>query len=570
MVDFTLPELLFESPYLTKQIIAYIGNKRRLLELIYKAIVQTGLEIKPGLKFFDAFSGSGAVSRLAKSLNFEVFCNDWEEYAFVLSEAFVKMNAKDAETLFGGKEKLSSLIEKINSLENPSEENQYIAKYYAPKSFEIDKADFKTERLFYTRENALSIDKIRNYIEKNLTDEKKSLLTAVLIYEAATHTNTSGVFKSFHKGFGGHNKDALSRILAKIKLREPVLIDSDYPVHVYKENANNLVSLKELQNIDIAYLDPPYNQHQYGSNYHLLNTIAKWDKIPEPLDLNKKGSLKEKAAIRPDWRNTRSAYCYKDSAIEAFQDLINNLSAHFILVSYSTDGIIPFETMQKICAEKGELSIITNEYTKYRGGQQSNLRKNRNIEFVLIVDTTKKSSKESLQKIEAVLARKKFLLLFKQRFCESKLKKFAIPCHSTDKKFEKFSIKLSSGKNVDFLTKAYLEVFAPENADSLTFDELEEIYSLLENCVCQTKQAEIDEILSKIKDSSITLSKKNKMLVRLIPATLKKLASKKSKDLFYSSLKKVKSLEVEKRDLYLLIKEKIEQIELIANARFFS
>ncbi|WP_191015585.1 DNA adenine methylase [Treponema zioleckii] len=410
----------FSSSYLTEQIIAYIGNKRKLLPLIYSAIEKTGLEIKAGLKFLDAFSGSGVVARFAKELQFEVFANDWEYYSNVINRGFLETNKSDIKDLFGSEEKFCSLLREINNLPPPSEDDQYIAKYYAPKEFEADKADYRTERLFYTRQNALAIDKIRNYIEGNFndSDKRKNLLLAELIYEAATHNNTSGVFKAFHKEFGGHGKDALKRIFGKIQLNLPVLTDSNQKMHIFMEDANQLA--RKLKNLDIAYLDPPYNQHQYGSNYHILNTIAKWDHVPASLELNNKGVLKEKAGIRHDWIQTRSSYCYKDDAQKSFEDLIENLDAKHILVSYSTDGIIPFEKMLEICMKRGKLSLVTNEYTTYRGGKQSNKRQNANIEFILCIDTSKKSDEGTKLMIDSVLAKKKFMLLFKQKFYNKK------------------------------------------------------------------------------------------------------------------------------------------------------
>ncbi|MCP4159787.1 MAG: DNA methyltransferase, partial [Deltaproteobacteria bacterium] len=80
----------FETPYLTEQIIAYIGNKRKLLPLIYDAINSVVPEMKQGLKFLDVFAGSGVVSKLAKSLNFEVYTNDWENYSYILNNGFIK------------------------------------------------------------------------------------------------------------------------------------------------------------------------------------------------------------------------------------------------------------------------------------------------------------------------------------------------------------------------------------------------------------------------------------------------------------------------------------------------
>ena len=356
-----------EAEYLTKQIIAYIGNKRKLLSLIYKAIEESDIEIKQGLKFADLFCGSGVVSRFAKFCGFEVFCNDWEQYSKILAEGYIKANPSDLLKEAGSEENFLAQLKKINELPDPSSKEVYISKYYSAHSDDITKADYRIERLFYTKQNGLAIDKIRNYIEKNF--EKDSVLykvlTANLLYGAATHTNTSGVFKAFHKEFGGHGKDALKRILSPIELTNPVLFEGKAPVHVYNEDSNELV--KKLPHMDIVYLDPPYNQHQYGSNYHMLNTIARWDKIPEPLDLNEKGVLENKAGIRQDWVNTRSPYCYKDTAVEAFSSLIKNLDARLILISYSSDGIIPFDEMKKICLEKGYVSIVTSDYITYRG-----------------------------------------------------------------------------------------------------------------------------------------------------------------------------------------------------------
>ena len=290
-----------ESAYLTKQIIAYIGNKRKLLSLIYKAHELCDIHEGDNIKFADLFCGSGVVSRFAKSLGFEVHCNDWEYYATLLAEGFIKANKRDLRALFGGADQYEKLINDINSLPVPAKKDQYIARYYATQKDDISKADNKTERLFYTHRNALAIDKIRNYIEQNFPEKNlaRSILISNLLYESATHTNTSGVFKAYHKEFGGHGKDALTRILGQIELHPNELIDSGRDVFVYNQDANKLV--KELPAMDVVYLDPPYNQHQYGSNYHMLNTIARWDKIPEPLELNEKGVLKNKAGIRTDW-----------------------------------------------------------------------------------------------------------------------------------------------------------------------------------------------------------------------------------------------------------------------------
>lgn len=553
----------FTDPYLTKQIIAYIGNKRKLLSLILKAVEQSDLKIESGLKFADFFCGSGVVSRFAKYLGFEVFCNDWEEYARILAEGFIHADKKDIARLFSSEKEYDSLLQKINSLPVPAKKDQYIAQYYAAHNNDISKADNKTERLFYTHQNALSIDKIRNYIEENFPPDSKdnalrrNILISNLIYECATHTNTSGVFKAFHKEFGGHGKDALSRILAPIQLHQNELINSKAPVHIYNEDANQLA--KKLPPIDVAYLDPPYNQHQYGSNYHMLNTIAKWDKIPEPLNLNKNGVLKNKAGIRTDWIKTRSPYCYKDSALTSFKDLIMSINAKLILISYSSDGIIPFEEMKKICLEKGYVSIVTSDYVTYRGGKQSNKRINSDIEFILAIDTSKKSQKECSEKIDKVLLEKKILLMLKRRFSSQRLaKNFDL----SNKNYAMLSLK---NKKIAFPCKDnFLLSFPDQELEDFANSDLEKIYTALQNSSCATKQEELEQLIALCKNSA----EDSKKYIKAIPVTLKKFAQKKYKQIFYEMSQKVKQLEFECPNLYTLISKKVFEVETIAEIRF--
>lgn len=577
MVKFLLLKSMeFNSPYLTEQIIAYIGNKRKLLPLIYKAIENAGVCPNEKIKFFDVFSGSGVVARFAKFLGMEVFANDWEYYSYTLNRGFLDFNESEIEKIFGSRAEFESLLEKINSLPEPGEENQYIAKYYAPKEFDVEQVDYKTERLFYTRENALAIDKIRNHIEENYSQAQQPqenpaaqkasagqqppdsekifyLLLAILLYEGATHTNTSGVFKAFHKEFGGHGKDALSRIMKKIGLHYPVLIDSKAPVHVFQENANEIA--RKIKGIDIAYLDPPYNQHQYGSNYHLLNTIAKWDKLPEPLELNSKGVLKKKAAIREDWVNTRSDYCYRESAEKSFEDLILNLDARFIFISYSTDGIIPFEKMREICTKRGRLSLVTNEYTTYRGGKQSNKRQNTNIEFILSIDTSKKSDEKSVREIDFILRRKKALLLFKQKYSFEKLTGIADKILEDEKKLFIEGIEIE--------TKDFFTLEIPDSFEDLDFERLERFSNKLSLGICETKEQELEEILLRLewKDSD------KRTLIKMIPTTLNKLANKKNERSFAEWLPKIENLGKKYPELYKLISEKILRIKEVADRR---
>ena len=138
---------------------------------------------------------------------------------------------------------------------------------------------------------------------------------------------------------------------------------------------------------DIAYLDPPYNQHQYGANYHLLNTIVLWDKPPVSEHISGNGH-KDKAAIRKDWRTARrSMYCHKSAALDELEGLLPKLRARHILLSYSTEGIIPVEALISLLGEWGEVSVVVRKYKRYRVSSQRPSPKQHTVEFVAIADT---------------------------------------------------------------------------------------------------------------------------------------------------------------------------------------
>lgn len=381
-----------EETFITDQLIPYIGNKRKLLPLIRRAIEATG--VSSGT-FYDAFTGSTAVVRLAKTLGYRVIANDWEPYSYYIALAYIGTNRPPEFRALGG---LDNAIGILNSLEPV---RGYIAVHYCPEDDE--RCDPDSERMFYTQENGRRVDAIREKIASwkatGLIDEREeAVLLAPLIFQAAYCSNTSGVFKGFHRGWGGATKTAWYRIRSTLTLRPPVLWDNGCRNVVYRDDANAL--LDEIV-CDIAYLDPPYNQHQYGANYHLLNTVALWDKPPISPKFEARHKRNGKAAIRKDWRSERrSRYCSKSSAFDAFGELVHRVKARFILVSYSTDGIISLDDLFDILADRGELSVVTQRYKRYRVSSQRPSRKSHNVEFVAIVDTSRSSNKSDLWKVK--------------------------------------------------------------------------------------------------------------------------------------------------------------------------
>ena len=548
---------ILNDPYLKEQLITYIGNKRRLLPLIHRALGKSGLA--PGMTFLDLFSGSGVVSRLGRLMKLKVISNDWEGYAKVLGESHLTLCREDLSPLFGSEKALTELLEQINNLPAPAPEKRYMSLYYAPSHNDIDKADYRKERLFYTRENALRIDGIRDFIDREYpagrderTQKIRSLLTALLLVEASKHTNTSGVFKAYHKGFGGHGRDALVRILSPIRLPFPVLPSDLSPADVYSMDANDLVD--RLPPVDIAYLDPPYNQHQYGSNYHILNTIALWDRIPAPLDLNERGILKEKAAIRKDWIKTKSAYCYKGRAEAAFRDVMNKLDAGRILISYSNDGLVPFETMMDICESKGQISLVSNEYTKFRGGRQSNSRLHSNIEFVMVIDSRLSSNRRSRNRIRRLMYLKQTALM------EKKIYKRELFPESVE---GKSGFTLTIGKKELYLRwKKGIYLQFTDGITDWSDSALKKLLSRLEEGACRSRYEELETILSLLQDRA----EPSAALIKEIPRRVRMLAHKKTRREFEEIISGLNTLN-KTIDISSIDRE-LEAIKIQAEKRF--
>ncbi|MHB0912191.1 MAG: DNA adenine methylase [Armatimonadota bacterium] len=378
--------------YILDQLIPYIGNKRKLLPLIRRAVEKTGV---CGGTFYDAFAGSTVVARLAKTLGFRVIANDWEPYSACIASATVGLNRAPDFAALGG---LDAAVRTLNELPPVC---GYVATHYCPQDDE--RYDVETERMFYTQENGRRIDAIREEIARwrssGLIDaSEESVLLASLIFQAAYCSNTSGVFKGFHNGWGGATKTAWYRIRSSLTLRSPLFWDNACENRVYRADANSLLDEVEC---DIAYLDPPYNQHQYGSNYHMLNTVALWDKPEIAQRYVTRDPANGKAAIRQDWRTERrSAYCYRHSASESFRTLVEGLRARFILVSYSTDGIISIDDLLSMLADRGELSVVTQRYKRYRVSSQRPSPRSHNTEFVAIVNTEHPGSKSDIIRVK--------------------------------------------------------------------------------------------------------------------------------------------------------------------------
>ncbi|MBO7122973.1 MAG: DNA adenine methylase [Treponema sp.] len=345
-----------ENPdFLTKQIITYIGNKRSLLKDIDEQVQAVRRELGGRkLACADLFSGSGIVSRLLKRHSKTICANDLETYSYILNDCYLT-NAKD----FPQKE-YSACREAILDAAARKKTPGIIAQNYAPQDDQNIKAG---ERVFYTRQNALLLDTFRNLIEKHCPKDLQKFFLSPLITEASVHVNTSGVFKGFYKDkntglgcFGGAGKDALTRILGKVELKEPIFSNFDCEKELFGENAEILS--QKLRGLDLAYLDPPYNQHPYGSNYFMLNLLVK-NKID--------AELSPISGIVQNWNH--SQFNKAKLALASLERIVASLDAKFVVVSYNSEGFIGLQEMQNMLKKYGSLKTVQIPYNAFRGSR---------------------------------------------------------------------------------------------------------------------------------------------------------------------------------------------------------
>ena len=197
------------------------------------------------------------MSRLFTKYSHRLYSNDMELYSYIINQCFlITPNEFQVEMIRNHIQHMNHL-----AIHGPFQEG-IITKLYAPKeTFDIQKG----ERCFYTRENALIIDTLRNYIESHVESHLFPYCITPLLIQASIHVNTSGQFKGFHKNketglgqWGGSGENDLKRILGAIKLEMPVWSKDTYEPHISQKDTNVLID--ELPSyFDIIYLDPPYN-----------------------------------------------------------------------------------------------------------------------------------------------------------------------------------------------------------------------------------------------------------------------------------------------------------------------
>ena len=342
--------------YLSQQIITYIGNKRTFLGEIGSAVNQVKQRLgKQQLRIFDAFSGSGIVSRFFKAHASLLISNDIEDYTKVISNCYLS-NKSTVDM-----KELSDIIDDHNMrVETVNYPRGFIEELYAPQN---ESAITNQDRVFYTRNNAKRLDNYRRMLDEDVPDRLREFVLAPLICKASVHSNTAGVFKGFYKNrntgigqFGGTGSDALERIKATIQLELPILSEFECDYQVLQEDTNRVA--QRLHDLDLVYIDPPYNQHPYGSNYFMLNLLVNYERPDR---------ISRVSGIPTDWR--RSGYNVKTGAAYLLRQLLDTLDTRFILVSFNDEGFIRPDEMRMMLARIGKVDEMEKPYNVFRGSR---------------------------------------------------------------------------------------------------------------------------------------------------------------------------------------------------------
>jgi len=343
----------------------FIGCKENLLDFIETFVKQKDIR---GNIFCDLFSGTGSVAKHFKKLGYKIISSDLLFFSYVLQKVYIEQNqySKFAkllkhlkidpveETLFtSDSQSAKEIIKYLNNLEGVE---GFIYKNYSPEGTQGQ----THSRKYFTGDNSKRIDAIREKIEEwkksNLINEQEYyFLLASLIEAVPFVANISGTYSAFLKEWD-------KRAFKKLTLEVPEIIKSDEIHKVYHEDG--LKVLDQVKGVDILYLDPPYNERQYAPNYHILETIAKWDK-PE---------IKGITGMR-SYENQKSEFCNPKTGIKALGEIINKGNFKHLLLSYNDDGIMPESEILKLFNKVGKSEITEQNYQRYKSnsnGEQKN------------------------------------------------------------------------------------------------------------------------------------------------------------------------------------------------------
>jgi adenine-specific DNA-methyltransferase len=306
-------------------VLKYIGSKRKLIPHILRVVD----ELDGVATALDAFAGTTRVAQALKARGIHVHANDLAAYSEVLGRCYVQADGSAVDA--------DALAAKLDHLRALPGVDGYVTETFCRRA-----------RYFQPR-NGMRIDAIRAEIDRIAVDEVEHAILLTSLLEAADRVDsTTGVQMAYLKQWAPRSRNDLD-------LRAPELLAGGGAVS--RRDANELP--RELPRVDLAYLDPPYNQHSYRGNYHVWETIVRSDE-PEAYGV---------AMKRVDCRTEKSAYNSRRLAADALEQLLHALDARWVLLSFSDEGHVPVEHLRAVLADLGEFAELQVAHDRYVGAR---------------------------------------------------------------------------------------------------------------------------------------------------------------------------------------------------------
>jgi adenine-specific DNA-methyltransferase len=308
-------------------VIKYLGSKRTLLPSLVE-ILRAFPELTSAA---DVFSGTSRVGHACKRAGLRVIANDHNAYAHCLAQCYVASDLEEVER------DAKRLLAELDQL--PGRAGWFTQ-------------TFCVDARFFQPHNGERIDAIRDAIEqKSLSPSLRAVLLTALMEAADRVDSTCGLQMAFVKEWAPRSYNPLA-------LRMPDVLPAvaHGRCRALRMDANEAV---RQMDVDIAYIDPPYNQHSYLSNYHIWESLVLWDK-PEVYGIARK---------RTDCRARKSDYNSKRQHRAIFEDLITNLAAPLLLVSFNNEGFQSRPELEQLLAGHGRTFVVTKDFKRYVGAQ---------------------------------------------------------------------------------------------------------------------------------------------------------------------------------------------------------
>ena len=357
-----------DEAYVLQPMFTYLGNKRKLLGAIDQAATLVREQLGGRrLRVMDAFSGSTVVARLLAAHASELHANDMEPYAHLAACCFLGAPTEEQ------RGRIAAHLAAMNALTvfAPG----LVATHYAPRDTSSVQPG---ERAFFTRENAERVDTWRAYVEEHVQADVRPWVLCPVLVQMSLRANTMGHFKAFCK-----DKDNLGSFarVGKRALDAMVLVPPVYNPHPCAvtctcRDANALLDSFEGR-LDLIYLDPPYNGHEYGAFYFLHNIVID-NRVPA--DVNLVTGLPKKRA--------RSAYNKPGEALATMRKLLARCVAvsAYTLISYNDEGFITAAQWAQLLAPYAVHTWVVDHrrYSANRGVEAAGARTRVNEQLFLV------------------------------------------------------------------------------------------------------------------------------------------------------------------------------------------